>query len=133
MKFVAGCFASAALLTNQLALAHHSFAMYDFSKNATLAGVVQEFQWAGPHVWIQVLVPDGAGGNKEWSIECGAPGMMTRTGWNSRTLKPGDKVTLVVHPLRTGDPSASLVKITLADGKVLGPGGPPPPLPIKVD
>jgi Family of unknown function (DUF6152) len=122
-----------ALLTGQPALAHHSFAMYDSSREVNLDGVVREFQWTSPHAWIQVLVQDSSGGNKEWSIECGAPGMLARTGWNSHMLKAGDKVSLVVHPLRTGGPSASLVKVILADGKILGPGGPPPPLPISAD
>jgi Family of unknown function (DUF6152) len=124
---------SLALLTGQPTMAHHSFAMYDRSTELNLEGVVREFQWTSPHAWIQVLVPDGFGGNKEWSVECGAPGMLARTGWNSHMLKAGDKVVLVVHPLRTGGPSASLVKVTLADGRILGPGGPPPPLPISAD
>jgi hypothetical protein len=133
MKRLAACLALAAVLLSQPASAHHSFAMYDFTKNETLEGVVREFQWTSPHAWIQLLVPDGAGGEKEWSIECGAPGMLARTGWTSHRLKAGDKVTLIVHPIRTGGLSASLVKVTLADGTVLGPGGPPPPLPIKPD
>jgi hypothetical protein len=57
--------------------------------------------------------------------------MMTRNGWKSTTLKPGDKVTLVMHPLRSGKPSGSLVRVTLPDGRVLGNGGGPPPPPPK--
>jgi len=133
LKSAAGGLALVALLASHAAWAHHSFAMYDFSKETTLEGVVRDFQWTSPHSWIQVLVPDGAGGTKEWSVECGAPGMMARTGWSSHTLKAGDKVTVVAHPLRTGEASASLVRVTLPDGKVMGPGGPPPPLALKPD
>jgi hypothetical protein len=55
--------------------------------------------------------------------------MMTRAGWKSSTLKPGDKVTLVMHPLKSGKPSGSLVSVMVPDGRVLGPGAgevPPP-------
>jgi hypothetical protein len=120
------------LLVGQLAVAHHSFAMFDLDKDVTIEGTVKEFQWTNPHVWIQVLVTDSAGKQQEWSIEAGAPGMLTRTGWRSTMLAPGDKISLIVHPARSGAPTASLVKVTLADGRVMGPGGPPPPPPASV-
>lgn len=120
---------AALLLVSSMALAHHSFAMFDLARDETIEGVVKEFQFTNPHVWIQVMVPDGKGGETEWSIEAGAPGMMLRTGWKSSTLKPGDKVSLVMHPLKSGKPSGSLVRITVPDGRVLGPGGPPLPPP----
>jgi hypothetical protein len=118
-----------ALAAGSPALAHHSFAMFDLTKEVTVQGEIKEFQWTNPHVWIEVLVPDGKGGTQEWGVEAGAPGMLTRTGWKSGTLKPGDKVTLVMHPLRSGASNGSLVKVTLADGRVMGPGGAPPPPP----
>ena len=77
-----------------VALAHHSFAMFDLARVVTVEAVVKEVQYTNPHVWIQIMVPDDKGGETEWSIEAGAPGMMTRAGWKSSTLKPGDKVTL---------------------------------------
>ena len=103
--------------------------MFDLEKETTLAGVVKEFQWANPHVWLQVLIPDGQGGTTEWSLEMGAPGMLTRTGWTSKMLKDGDKVTVVINPLKSGAPSGRLVRVTLPNGRVMGPGGPPPPPP----
>jgi len=110
-----------------LAQAHHSFAAFDRERSVVLTGTVKEFQWTNPHAWIQVLVPEGESGQKEWSIECGSPNMMTRQGWKSRTLKPGDRIALVMHPMLNGSPSGSLVSATLADGQVLGPGGVPAP------
>ena len=108
------------------ASAHHSFAMFDRTKEVTLQGTIKDFQFQNPHAWIQITVPNAQGGEVEWGIECGAPAMMLRTGWRSTTLKAGDKVTLLMHPLKDGRPSGSLIRATLADGKVLGPGGPPP-------
>jgi hypothetical protein len=111
-------------------LAHHSYAAFDRDKEVTLSGVVKEFQWNNPHAWIQVHVVDEKGRAVEWGIECGSPNMMARTGWRSTTLKPGDKIVAVVNPLKDGRPNASLVKITLADGKTLGPGNAPAPRPL---
>jgi len=111
----------------RLATAHHSFAMFDRERTVIISGEVKEFQWTNPHAWIQVLVPDDNGREIEWSIECGSPNMMARQGWKSRTLKPGDKVALVMRPAINGSQAGSLVSITLEDGQVLGPGGAPAP------
>jgi len=113
------------LIAAQPAFAHHSFANFDLTKEITLVGTVKEVQFKNPHVWLQVMVPDGKGGQTEWSIEAGAPGMLIRTGWKPSTLKGGDKVTVVTHPARSGEPNGSLIRVTIPDGRTLGPGGPP--------
>ena len=107
------------------ASAHHSFAMFDLGKDVTVDAVVKEVQFTNPHVWVQILVKDAAGAETEWSIEAGAPGMMLRNGWKPSTLKPGDKVTLTMHPLRDGKPGGSMVRVKVPDGRTLGPGAPP--------
>lgn len=112
------------------ASAHHSFAQFDRSKEVTMSGVVREVQWNNPHTWIQVSVTDEKGRKTEWGFECGSPNMMSRTGWKRTTLKQGDRVTVVGNPLKNGRPNASLVRITLPDGRVLGPGDAPPPKPL---
>jgi uncharacterized protein DUF6152 len=119
------------LVASQPAFGHHSFAPFDLAREITLVGTIKEVQFTSPHVWLQVLVPNGRRGQTEWSIEAGAPGMLLRTGWKSTTLKAGDPVTIVTHPARSGAPSGSLVRVTLADGRVFGPGGPPPPQPSR--
>jgi hypothetical protein len=48
--------------------------------------------------------------------------MMLRNGWKPSTLKPGDKVTLTMHPLKNGSPGGSLVSVKVPDGRTLGPG-----------
>lgn len=117
----------ASLAVASAAWAHHSFAMFDLEKEVTVEGTVKEFQWTNPHCWLQVMVPDGKGGTQEWSFEMGAMGMLARTGWKSTTLKPNDKVTVVMNPLKSGAPSGRLLKVTLPDGRVMGPGGNAPP------
>ena len=101
------------------AAAHHSGAMFDDRKSITLSGTVKEFQWTNPHCWIQVLVP-GTGETVEWSVEMGAPFELFRTGLRPRTLKAGDKITVVVHPMRDGKPAGLFVSAVGPDGKPLG-------------
>lgn len=125
-----GIAAIAILTVAAPALAHHSYAAFDREKQVTLTGVVKEFQWNNPHAWIQIIVTDARGRQVEWGAEGGSPNMMARNGWKRATLKPGDKVVVVVNPLKDGRPNGALVKITLPDGKVLGPGDAPPPRPL---
>ncbi len=119
-------------LMSALASAHHSTAKFDYSQNKTLQGVVRSFQWGNPHNYVQLVVPDGKGGQEEWSIEAGAPSGASRMGWSSNSLKPGDKVTMVIAPMRDGSHSGTVKTVTWPDGKqligvaaTLGPGAPP--------
>ena len=125
MKLLSSISLTAIVLVAQPALAHHSFANFDLNKEITVAGTIKEVQFTNPHVWLQVMVPDGKGSQTEWSIEAGAPGMLLRTGWKPNTLKTGDAVTVVTHPAKNGEANGSLIRVTLPDGRTLGPGGPP--------
>jgi hypothetical protein len=100
--------------------AHHSPVMFDRSVRKTLVGSVVEFAWMNPHASIQLDVPNGAGGTDRWGVELGSPNSMVRNGWRSSLLKPGDKVTVVVNPLKSGEFGGIFVSITLADGRTLG-------------
>lgn len=100
------------------ASSHHSFAMFDSERTIELAGTVREFQWANPHTWVQLDVTQ-SGRNTEWSIEGRSPNVLARRGWNRLTLRPGDRVTLTVHPLKDGRPGGAIVSVRFADGRVL--------------
>lgn len=104
-------------------IAHHSFAMFDTTNPITISGVVTAFEWTNPHVYIEVDVPEGQA-TKHWAIELGSPSILMRGGWKFNTIKKGDKITAVVSPLRNGEPGSLLNRVTLADGRVLGNGGP---------
>lgn len=101
------------------ASAHHSFAMFDLTKEVTVQGVVKQFTWANPHVWIDILVNGDKGQAQTWGLESLAVGLLYRQGWTADSLKPGDKVTVVVHPMRDGTFGGQLMRVTLADGHVL--------------
>jgi hypothetical protein len=101
------------------ALAHHAFAMFDTNRELTLDGTVKEFQWTNPHTWVQLLVKEPGGKEVEWGIEGASPNNLSRFGWSRNSVKAGDHVQVVVHPLKDGSIGGSLVKITV-NGQVVG-------------
>jgi hypothetical protein len=102
------------------AAAHHSFAMFDNEKVMTLKGTVKEFQWTNPHTWIQLNVRNDAGVVQEWSIEGASVISLSRQGWKRNTLKVGDDITVLIHPLKNGEPGGSFMSATFADGSPVG-------------
>ncbi len=117
--------ALAALVAPRAASAHHSFAMFDHVNRVTLAGTVTRFEWTNPHVYIELDVPDGKGGNKHYSIECASVNVLSRGGWKFTDVKKGDKVSLLVNPLKDGSAGGMLETATFADGRTLGDSNPP--------
>jgi hypothetical protein len=109
----------AALLFAVAGSAHHSGAMFDSQKSMTLTGTVKAFQWTNPHCWIQVLVR-GEQGPTEWSVEMGSPSQLYRGGWKQTTVKPGDTITVVIHPMRDGTRGGLFVSASDKDGKPIG-------------
>ena len=112
---------AAALAGPLPALAHHSFAMFDQTKEVILKdATVKEWQWTSPHTWLYVFVPNGSSTPDKSSIEGGNPGILRRQGFGIGSMKPGDKVTVYIHPLKSGEKGGSLYGVVLADGKTLG-------------
>ena len=103
--------------------AHHSFAPYESTLQIKLSGVVTDFRWVNPHVYIEIDAPDATTGEKRhWLVECASTSILNRAGWRFNMIKPGDQITVIVSPLRNGEPGALLKQITLADGKKYGNG-----------
>lgn len=103
------------------AVAHHSFAMFDQTRTVSLKGSVVQFQWTNPHAFIELDVPNAkSGGSEHWSIELNSPNNLARQGWRRTIIKPGDKVTITINPLRNGKKGGLFNMIVLPDGKTLG-------------
>ena len=117
--FALGVVAIAILITATPALAHHSFTMFDSTKMVTLTGTIKEFQWTNPHTFTWIDVPNQSGGVDTWGLEGMSPNYLGRRGWTKNTLKPGDKVTVVINPLKDGSKGGTFLKCTLADGTVM--------------
>jgi hypothetical protein len=122
MKAILLSVLAGAMLLAIPAVAHHSFTMFDQTKQITITGTVTEFQWTNPHAYIEIDVPDDSGAIKHWAIEMGSPSILQQSGWKFSNLKKGDKTTLVINPLKDGRPGGFLNTATLPDGRVLGNG-----------
>jgi hypothetical protein len=105
------------------AWAHHSGAMFDRARTLEISGVVKEFLWINPHASFKVEVQDARGETKLWYIEMNGVSNLVHEGWKRSTIKPGDKVTVTVNPLRDGRPGGWYLGITLASGAKLGTTG----------
>ena len=101
------------------ALAHHSFAMFDFQASKTVTGTVEQFDWTNPHTFIWLQVPNDKGVTERYGFEGMSPNYLGRRGWSKNTLKPGDKVTVSYHPLKDGSKGGTYQKVMLSDGKEL--------------
>lgn len=100
------------------ASAHHSFAMFDATKNVTVQGAVKEFEWTNPHSWLRVMVMD-AKTNKPvmWAFELSSPARLTTMGMHADTVKAGDVVSVTFHPMKDGTRGGQFVQATLPGGK----------------
>jgi hypothetical protein len=115
------CVAASLLAGAVPALAHHSFAMFDFSNTVTFKGTVKEFRWTNPHViLLAAATPKPGEAEQVWSMELTSPGNLTRLGWSRRSFKSGDRIELEFNPLRDGKHGGAFKKATLLDtGQVL--------------
>src|SRR5215470_2182081 len=102
-------------------LAHHSFSMFEMTKDVTYTGTVVEYKWVNPHVHVTLQVDPGAGIDSStvgtWDIEGASTNIMARQGWTKATFKAGDKMTVVAHPMKDGSKGASMFYVILPDGK----------------
>ena len=84
--------------------AHHGNASYDVSKTVTVKGVVTEYIWANPHVWVKVDAKDENGETMHWVIEAQNLVSQSELGWTNTMFKPGDQVVIDVTPAKNGRP-----------------------------
>ena len=123
MKFSSVC-AGLALVTlvamGSSLQAHHSFAMFEMDKDVTYTGTIMEYRWINPHTHIVLKIDPGPGVDPAtvgtWDVEGGSTNIMGRQGWTRATYKPGDKMTMVGHPMRDGSKGISLF-YAIKDGK----------------
>ena len=118
---------AATLCFSAVALAHHSYAMFDGTRTLTVTGTVAKLEWTNPHVFVWVYVPnkDAASGYDLYAFENGSTNVLARRGWSKTTFAPGEKVTIEYWPLKDGRNGGHFRRATHADGHVTkGAGGP---------
>jgi hypothetical protein len=123
MKNYSGLVVSLALglgFSGEDSLAHHSGVMFDNNNPITLTGTVREFQWHNPHTYIQLVLTDSSGQEKEWSIEMAAPMYLYNMGWRPSTLKNGDTISVDIFPLKSGEPAGLVQEVRDSEGTRIG-------------
>jgi uncharacterized protein DUF6152 len=109
----------ALLAMSGAALAHHSFAMFDQEHPIEIEGTVTEFKYSSPHCYIFLDVKAADGTVINWNLEGGAPSLLVRDGWSSKSIKPGDELKMTIDPLRSGAPGGAwqVTRIKFKDGR----------------
>jgi hypothetical protein len=115
----------AAFFLAPLAEAHHSNSAFYVTKVITIKGVVKEFKWSNPHVWVILTVDDGKGNQVDWKAEGRPPGILARAGWSPKVLQPGETVTIDLSPAKDDSASGLIARVTKADGTILANAPPP--------
>jgi hypothetical protein len=120
--------------------AHHSYAMFDGTRQLTVKGTVAKLEWTNPHIFIWVYVPNAAAENgfDLYAFENGSPNVLARLGWSKTTFAAGEELTIEYWPLIDGRTGGHFFQATRADGSLIrGAGGPrgvdgslPPPVPV---
>jgi len=102
------------------AAAHHSGAAYDHEHPRIIEGTVKQVNWTNPHITF-VIESDAKDGkpSETWVFEVSSPAVLTRSGWDKRSLQVGDHAVFQFSPLRDGKLGGNLRKVTLPSGKEL--------------
>ena len=94
-------------------LGHHALeAKYDVQRSVTVTGTVKKFEWANPHVRLDLNTREGAGDIMHWEFEMASPNLMMLNGFKLDSLRPGDLVTVTAYPARDGSQLGYARKIT---------------------
>ena len=105
-------------------LAHHGTGVaYETDKLVTVKGTVTDWLWSNPHCGLLFDVTDDKGNVEHWGAELGNPHQMSGAGFARDSFKPGDKITAVGHPAKSGAPRMTLDHVVLSNGKVLSGRG----------
>ena len=101
------------------ARAHHSPATYDLTvTDFAVIGKIKRVEFRNPHSKIVLEAPDKNGKTAQWEVEFSSVNLLLRRGWKFDRIKPGDTVTCIGNPAKTGDPVMYMWSIKLADGTV---------------
>ena len=111
--------AMGALLLSVPLAAHHGAAALDTGKEVTLKGTVTEWIWSNPHCFLQFDAKDATGKVRNWAVETQNPTAMTQRGWSRTSFKAGDAVTVILEPVKNGQPIGRILSVVLANGEKL--------------
>lgn len=111
------CGMLAGVLAASNASAHHSPAPFDLGRTVELEGVVTQFSWAAPHVYIDIEVSRPSGESAIYEVEALWPAALIPYGWSRDTLEAGDRVRVTGNPGRADDSLALLGRSLVVEGR----------------
>ncbi|MDD9997550.1 MAG: DUF6152 family protein [Rhodospirillaceae bacterium] len=82
--------------------AHHSDAGIDMESIIAFEGMVTDFVWRNPHVYVLVDRVGEDGEAVAWELQMGPVNVISRRGWRRDTLQPGDRVSVRAHASMSG-------------------------------
>jgi hypothetical protein len=117
-----GLFGAAALagaaMAASAASAHHSFAMFDKDHPVEMQGTVKTWEFTNPHSWLVMMVMKD-GKPIQYAVEGASVNTLIRQGFGVHTFVPGEKINIVISPLKNGGNGGAFVKAVKADGTIL--------------
>ena len=88
------------LAAGALTIAHHGLAAFDQTNKVTLKGTVTAFHFVNPHSVVEFEVKDEKGRVQVWQAELTSP--VHLKGWTATSLEPGNVVTVIGYPAKSG-------------------------------
>ena len=118
----------AGLLGSVEGYSHHSFsAEFDVGRPVNLVGTLKSVEWTNPHAWLHIEVTGDQGKVQLWAVELLGVNSLARNGMSSKTVKPGDKLTVIGYGARNRTNTANASSVNRTDtGETLWtskPGG----------
>ena len=68
---------------------------------------------------VHFKVKDEQGNVEQWIVQSAPPQRLYRAGWNAKSLKPGDEITVTGAPAKDGSKIMNNRKLVGPKGKVL--------------
>lgn len=94
---------------------HHGTSTYDMDREIPVTGTIKEWSFANPHTWLWLTVSP----TEEWSIEGAPPNFLLRQGWSPTTLRAGEKLTVLISPLKGQPKRGILLELKRSNGATL--------------
>ena len=99
------------------ALAHHSAAMYDFTRNEWADGVVKSIRVINPHMSLTLVVANPKGKSHDIDFEGHSVNNFYRAGWRPGIVKPGDHIKVRYNPRKDGADGGFVNGFVTAQGR----------------
>jgi hypothetical protein len=101
------------------ALAHHSRANYDMTKEIVVEGTVAELAWTNPHISMTLETQSPGGEQARQEIELSSVSEALALGLKKEAIEPGARVVVRAHPGRSGPGAkAAGLDVRTSDGTV---------------